>query len=42
VKVSVVSELIAHASSGGSIRFRGNPNKSITDSSSGGSVKKSN
>jgi hypothetical protein len=42
VKTTVVSELIAHASSGGSIRFRGNPSKSITDSSSGGSVKKSN
>jgi hypothetical protein len=42
IKVNVVSELTAHASSGGSVRFRGNPNKSITDSSSGGSVKKSN
>jgi hypothetical protein len=42
VKISVVNELVAHASSGGSIRFRGNPSKSITDSSSGGSVKKSN
>jgi hypothetical protein len=42
IKISVVSELVAHASSGGSIRFRGNPSKSITDSSSGGSVKKSN
>lgn len=42
IKISVVSELTAHASSGGSIRFRGNPSKSITNSSSGGSVKKSN
>jgi len=42
LKVNAVEELNAHASSGGSIRFHGNPNKSITDSSSGGSVKKSN
>ncbi len=41
-KVSVSKGLRAHASSGGSIRYRGNPDKSITDSSSGGSVKKSN
>lgn len=41
VKVSVTKELSAHASSGGSIRYRGNPAKSMTDSSSGGSVKKS-
>lgn len=41
IKVSVENELVAHASSGGSIRFRGNPSKSITDASSGGSVKKS-
>lgn len=42
VKVNAIEELDAHASSGGSIRYRGNPNKSITDSSSGGSVRKSN
>lgn len=42
LKLSVVDELKAHASSGGNIRYHGNPNKSITDSSSGGSVKKSN
>ena len=30
----------AHASSGGSVRWRGNPSKSRTDSSSGGSVRK--
>lgn len=42
VKVSATEELDAHASSGGSIRYRGNPDKSVTNSSSGGSVKKSN
>jgi hypothetical protein len=42
IKVNVGEDLIAHASSGGSVRYRGNPSKSITDSSSGGSVKKSN
>lgn len=42
IKVSVKESLSADASSGGSIRFRGNPSKSITNSSSGGSVKKSN
>ncbi len=42
LKVNVKENLTAHASSGGSIRFHGNPNKSVTDSSSGGSVKKSN
>lgn len=42
LKVNVIEELAANASSGGSIRYNGNPNKSITDSSSGGSVKKSN
>ena len=42
IKVSVTDELDAHASSGASIRYRGNPNKSTTNSSSGGSVKKSN
>ncbi len=41
MKVNVVSNLSANASSGGSIRYRGNPGKSITNSSSGGSVKKS-
>ncbi len=41
-KVYAISEIDAHASSGASIRFRGNPNKSRTDSSSGGSVRKSN
>jgi hypothetical protein len=42
IKVNVTKELDAHASSGGSVRYRGNPAKSTTDSSSGGSVKKSN
>ncbi|HEY3404244.1 MAG TPA: head GIN domain-containing protein [Ohtaekwangia sp.] len=41
VRVTVVQDLDAHASSGGNIRYRGSPSKSITDSSSGGSVKKS-
>jgi ribosomal protein S11 len=41
-KVSVVSELRADASTAGVVRYRGNPDKSITDSSSGGSVKQSN
>jgi hypothetical protein len=41
MKVSVQSSFVANASSGGSIRYRGNPGKSITNSSSGGSVKKS-
>jgi hypothetical protein len=42
LKISVVEDLRANASSGGSIRYHGNPNKSNTTSSSGGSVKKSN
>lgn len=40
-KVSVSKELEAHASSAGSIRYRGNPTRTNTGSSSGGSVKKS-
>jgi hypothetical protein len=42
VKLSVKTGIDARASSGGSIRYRGNPDKSNTTSSSGGSVKKSN
>ena len=42
VKLNVALELNAHASSGGSIRYRGNPTKTNTNSSSGGSVKRSN
>ena len=41
LRVSVTQDLVAHASSGGDIRYRGSPSKSVTDSSSGGSVKKS-
>ncbi len=41
IKVFASEAIDAHASSGGSIRYRGNPNKSDTSSSSGGSVKKS-
>lgn len=41
-KVSVSKDLHANAASAGSIRYRGNPDRSITDSSSGGSVRKSN
>ena len=42
LKINVINELVARASSGGNIRYHGNPDKFITDSSSGGSVKKSN
>ncbi len=42
VKIHAKESLHAHASSGGSIRYRGNPDRSNTNSSSGGSVKKSN
>lgn len=42
VKIHAKESLHAHASSGGSIRYRGNPDRSDTNSSSGGSVKKSN
>jgi hypothetical protein len=42
IKINATVELDAHASSGGSIRYRGNPDRSNTNSSSGGSVKKSN
>jgi hypothetical protein len=42
VKLNVTSSLDAHASSGGSIRYRGNPAKTNSGSSSGGSVKRSN
>jgi hypothetical protein len=41
VKIAVSKSLDAEASSGGSIRYRGNPTSTNTDSSSGGSVKKS-
>jgi hypothetical protein len=42
VKLNVSNEIEANASSGGSIRYRGNPVKANTNSSSGGSVKKTN
>ncbi len=41
-KISVSKDLEAHASSGGDIRYRGNPTRTNTHASSGGSVKKSN
>lgn len=41
-KVSASEVIDARASSGASIRYKGNPSKSQTDSSSGGSVRKSN
>ena len=40
-KVNAKNEIDAHASSGASIRYIGSPAKSRTDSSSGGSVRKS-
>lgn len=41
-KVAVSHELDAQASSGGDVRYRGNPARTNTRASSGGSVKKSN
>ena len=41
-KVNVVKEIEAKASTGADIRFRGNPERSNTSSSTGGSVRKSN
>lgn len=41
LKVNALKELEGHASSGANVRYRGNPAKTMTDSSSGGSVKKS-
>jgi hypothetical protein len=42
IKVNVTKSLTADASSAGGIRYRGNPDRSNTQASSGGSVKKSN
>lgn len=42
VQVYVTESLNAQANSGGDVRYRGNPDKSITNSNSGGSVKKTN
>jgi len=41
IKITVTKKIDASASSGGSIRYRGNPDKEYTNSSSGGSVRKS-
>lgn len=41
IRLSVSKEFDGSASSGGSVRYRGNPSKSNTDASSGGSVRKS-
>ncbi len=41
-KVFATKEINAEASSGASVRYRGDPAKSRTDTSSGGSVRKSN
>jgi hypothetical protein len=41
IKISVTQKIEAYASSGASIRYRGNPMKTNTNASSGGSVKKS-
>ena len=40
IRINVTDEIKARASSGGSIKYKGNPMKSNTDSSSGGSVRK--
>ena len=42
VKIAVENEISASASSGGSVKYRGNPSKSNVNSSSGGSVRKTN
>lgn len=42
IKLSVSEALEGSASSGGSVRYRGNPTRTNTHSSSGGSVKKTN
>jgi hypothetical protein len=39
-EISVISELIAEANSGGSIYYKGNPEKVISNSDSGGRVRK--
>lgn len=41
-KVNAVKEIVAQASSGASIRYRGNPSRTNSNASSGGSIKKSN
>jgi hypothetical protein len=42
IKATVQESIEANASSGGTVRYRGSPGKSNTNSSSGGSVMKSN
>jgi hypothetical protein len=39
IKITVTEEIEAKASSGGNIRYKGNPDKKRVSSSSGGSVK---
>jgi hypothetical protein len=41
IRARAEDSIDAHASSGGSVRWKGNPSRSRTDSSSGGSVRKS-
>ena len=41
-QVNVLKSIVARANSGGSVRYRGNPEKQNNSSSSGGSVKRSN
>ncbi len=40
IRINVTDEIEARASSGGSVKYKGNPSQSNTDSSSGGSVRK--
>lgn len=40
IRINVTGEIEARASSGGSVKYKGNPSTSNTDSSSGGSVRK--
>jgi hypothetical protein len=40
IRINVTDEIEARASSGGSVKYKGNPGRSNTDSSSGGSVRK--
>ncbi len=40
MRINVIEDIRARASSGGSVKYKGNPSQSNTDSSSGGSVRK--
>ena len=42
ININITEEIEAKASGGGSVKYKGNPSKSNTDSSSGGSVRKLN